>query len=52
MTAPRPADVRIAAGVVGFFAARKPKPRTNTPIFDQLWDEQRPPTFREEPSDV
>lgn len=45
-----PTDVRMAVAGAGFFAARKtkPKPTATTPIFDQLWDEQRPPIVREE----
>lgn len=49
MTAPRPADVRMAAAGIGFFAARRPQPKpTDTPIHDALWREQRPPTVLEE----
>ncbi|MCK8674131.1 hypothetical protein M1M07_23845 [Rhodococcus sp. HM1] len=47
-TRPNEIDVRIAAAGIGFFAARNRKPRTDTPIHDALWDEQRPPMFREE----
>lgn len=52
MTSPDPADLRIAVAGIGFFAARNRKPASDTPIHDALWDEQRPPTFREEPSDA